>query len=117
VFYPALLPARSWQKIMAEQDRHFGTDLGLDASTSAAVLAFMTANSADQHSTEAAFKIDNRSPRLYPFASPNLPYWLLRPRCRRSGWRFSEAQSNAPPATAMPTGYFEDAAMQIPGRR
>ena len=58
VFYPALLPSRSWQKMMAEQDRHFGTDLGLDAATVAAVLKFMTDNSADQQLTEAGFKIE-----------------------------------------------------------
>ncbi|NDP39947.1 MAG: hypothetical protein GZ093_14560 [Rhodoferax sp.] len=77
VFYSALLPARSWQKIMAEQDQHFGTDLGLDAATSTAVLAFMTANSADQHNTEAAFKIEQSIPRnATPLRITETPYWL-----------------------------------------
>ena len=30
---PAMLPARSWQRIMAGLDKHYGTDASLDAAT------------------------------------------------------------------------------------
>ena len=30
---PALLPARSWQRLMAGLDTHFGSDASLDAAT------------------------------------------------------------------------------------
>lgn len=32
-YHPTLLPARSWQKLMAEQADHFGDDLALDEAT------------------------------------------------------------------------------------
>ena len=32
-YAPAVLPARSWQRIMSSLDRHYGTDASLDAAT------------------------------------------------------------------------------------
>lgn len=119
VFYPALLPARSWQKIMAEQDRHFGTDLGLDAATSAAVLAFMTANSADQHHTEAAFKIEQSiPPGATPLRITETPYWLRKHNeIGAADWDSELVKSKSNCAAChsdADQGSFEDAAMQIP---
>ncbi|OHC80579.1 MAG: hypothetical protein A3H24_10290 [Rhodoferax sp. RIFCSPLOWO2_12_FULL_60_11] len=120
VFYPALLPARSWQKIMAEQSQHFGTDLGLDASTSAAVLAFMTANAADQHNTEAAFKIEQSIPRdATPLRITETPYWLHKHQeIAAADWASALVKSKSNCAAChsdADKGTFEDAAMQIPG--
>lgn len=42
VAYPAqLLPATSWQRLMAGLDRHFGTDASVDPATSAEIGAFL----------------------------------------------------------------------------
>lgn len=41
---PALLPAESWRAIMAQLDRHFGVDAGVDAPTAKTIAAFLEAN-------------------------------------------------------------------------
>ena len=120
VFYPALLPARSWQKIMADQSQHFGTDLGLDATTAAALLAFMTANSADQHLTEAAFKIEQSIPRdATPLRVTDTPYWINKHQeIAAADWASPLVKSKNNCAAChsdADKGTFEDAAMQIPG--
>lgn len=37
-YSPALLPLRSWERMLREQDRHFGEDLSLSSATSARLL-------------------------------------------------------------------------------
>ena len=119
VFYPALLPTRSWEKMMAEQDTHFGSDLGLDAQTTAAVLKFMVDNSADQHLTEAAFKIDQSLAKdATPLRITETPYWVKKHReVTASEWAnplvLSKSNCAACHADA-DNGTFEDGAMQIP---
>ena len=39
---PGLLPAASWQRLMAGLGRHFGTDASLDAGTTRAISAWLT---------------------------------------------------------------------------
>jgi len=39
---PGLLPAASWQRLMAGLGRHFGTDASLDASTTLAISAWLS---------------------------------------------------------------------------
>jgi len=119
VFYPALLPARSWQKMMAEQDKHFGSDLGLDDATVKSVLAFLVDNAADKHQTEAAFKIDSS---LAPEASPQriteTPYWIKKHReIGAADWANPLVKSKNNCAAChvdADAGTFEDAAMHIP---
>jgi len=41
---PGLLPAASWQRLMANLPRHFGTDASLDAATGPAIANWLTAN-------------------------------------------------------------------------
>lgn len=46
--YPAgLLPARSWQKMMGELDRHFGEDASLSAQEVEQIGRYLTGNAAD----------------------------------------------------------------------
>ncbi|MBA3056795.1 MAG: diheme cytochrome c [Gammaproteobacteria bacterium] len=74
---------------MLEQNQHFGT----------AVLAFITANSADRHQTEAAFKIEpSIPPGTTAWASP-----LVKSKSNCAACH-SDAEQ----------GSFEDAAMQLP---
>jgi hypothetical protein len=40
---PALLPAASWQRLMAGLDRHFGSDASLDPATTKAIAAWLAA--------------------------------------------------------------------------
>jgi cytochrome b len=72
--YPAtLLPARSWQRMLAEQSRHFGEDLSLGAST----LRELQAHAASETATSwAAWKL---STSAHSGESPQriskLPFW------------------------------------------
>jgi cytochrome b len=119
VFYPALLPSRSWQKMMTEQDKHFGTDLGLDAVTLAAVLKFMMDNSADKHLVEAAFKIEQSIPKdETPLRITETPYWVNKHReIAATDWANPLVKSKSNCAAChsdADEGTFEDGAMQIP---
>lgn len=119
VFYPALLPKRSWEKIMADQSEHFGTDLGLDAPTTAAVLKFMVDNAADGHQTEAAFKIDQSVAQdTTPLRITETPYWIRKHReIAASDWANPLVKSKSNCAAChsdADAGTFEDGAMQIP---
>jgi len=121
VFHPSLLPARSWQKMMAEQDKHFGTDLALDAPTTSAVLAFLVANSADKQTTEAAYKIGKSIP---PEATPQriteTPYWIRKHRdIAAADWAnpLVKSKTNCSACHSdADAGTFEDGAMQVPKR-
>ena len=45
-YAPGLLPARSWQRVMATLGRHYGTDASLDAATARRLDAWLQANAA-----------------------------------------------------------------------
>ncbi len=119
VFYPALLPSRSWKKIMAAQDKHFGTDLGLDAATVDAVLKFMVDNAAEKHVVEAAFKIDESIPQSEtPLRITETPYWVNKHReIAAADWANPVVKSKTNCAAChsdADDGTFEDGAMDIP---
>ncbi|GAB4398244.1 MAG: cytochrome b/b6 domain-containing protein [Rhodoferax sp.] len=121
VFYPALLPARSWRAIMAQQDQHFGTDLGLDAATTQAVLDFMVANAAEHHQVEAAFKIDRSIPAdQTPLRITETAYWIKKHRdIDPADWANPAVKSKVNCSAChsdADQGWFEDAAMHIPAR-
>ncbi len=119
VFHPSLLPARSWQKMMAEQDRHFGSDLGLDDATTAAVLTFMVDNAAEGHATEAAYKIEQSiAKEAAPQRITETPYWIRKHReVAAADWANPMVKSQTNCAAChldADAGTFEDGAMQIP---
>ena len=45
---PGLLPERSWRKMMAELDKHFGQNASLDAAATKAILDYLVENSAER---------------------------------------------------------------------
>ena len=54
---PALLPERSWRKMMAGLDRHFGQDASLDAATAREITTFLVNNSAERAGNKRAKKV------------------------------------------------------------
>jgi cytochrome b len=118
-FHPNLLPARSWQRLMNEQARHFGTDLALDPSVTAAVLAFLTRNAAELSKTEAAFKI-NRSIAAgsTPLRITDTPYWIAKHEgIGIDVWTSANIKGKANCAAChadAEAGTFEDSAMRVP---
>ena len=118
-FHPSLLPARSWQQLIAQQDRHFGTDLALDEATRSALLAFATSNAAERHATEAAFKIDRSlKTKDAPLRITQTPYWIEKHSgIAASDWLLPRVKSKINCAAChrdADVGTFEDAAMRIP---
>jgi hypothetical protein len=53
-FLPGLLPAKNWELLMKNTNKHFGEDLGLDEATKAGILKFLKANSAENTPTKWA---------------------------------------------------------------
>jgi hypothetical protein len=59
-YSPALLPARSWERMLKEQAEHFGEDLSLSPKVASALLAQADA---DRTSTWAAWKLSHSAPQ------------------------------------------------------
>ena len=118
-FHPSLLPARSWQRLMTGQAQHFGSDLALDEATRTTLLAFLTANAAEQQQTEAAFKISQSlAPGAEPLRITDTPYWVQKHRAISAAqWRQPSVKSKANCAAChqdAEAGTFEDGAIRLP---
>lgn len=118
-FHPSLLPSRSWRRLMAEQQQHFGADLAFDAPTTSALLAFMTENAAERHQTEPAYKIEQSlPPEAVPLRITETPYWVKKhSEIADADWQSKEVKSKSNCAAChldAEAGTFEDAAMRMP---
>ncbi|MFQ5765137.1 MAG: diheme cytochrome c [Rhodospirillales bacterium] len=56
VYFPQMLPQKSWKRILGNLSNHFGEDASLDAAALKAVLAYHLANAADVSGVRAAGK-------------------------------------------------------------
>lgn len=74
--YPAwLLPSRSWQKIMAGLENHFGEDASLDAASLQSISQYLQDNSAETSPARRARKIlRSTSQDNTPVRITELPY-------------------------------------------
>lgn len=119
-FHPSLLPARSWKSLLAQQERHFGDDLGLGAGSIARLLAFAEPNAAEQGATEAAWKINRSVPAdATPLRITETPYWMKKHHeIAAADWNKPTVKRKANcPACHLDAeaGTYEDAAMRVPG--
>jgi len=73
---PGLLPARSWLKVMAGLEDHFGDNAELDAETQTIISAYLQKNSADHSSYRRSHKF-SRSIRSNntPLRITQIPYF------------------------------------------
>jgi hypothetical protein len=58
VYHPGLLPERSWNKVMAGLDKHFGENASLDSATHDEIAKFLAANSADKQTNRRSSRIN-----------------------------------------------------------
>ncbi len=58
-YQPGLLPERSWRKLMAGLEDHFGDNAELTPETTTAILNYLTENSADKSDYKRSRRIDN----------------------------------------------------------
>lgn len=118
-YHPVLLPARSWERMMAGQSDHFGDDLALDPQTLADITAFLRAHAAESALTEAAWKIDRTTPATQtPLRITETPYWRRRHRDIPDATFETGAVNGRHDCAAChldaEQGTFEDAAMRLP---
>jgi len=119
-FHPSLLPARSWQLIFKQQNEHFDDDLDLDEETVTELLAYATANSADQEQIEPAWRMNSSiASNDTPLRITDVRYWKRKhEEIAADVWKRSSVKSKANCAAChldAEQGTFEDADMRIPG--
>ena len=118
-YHPTLLPARSWARLMAGQERHFGESLGLDPRVAGEILNFLRNNAAETRLTEAAYKIGRSiAPRETPVRITATPYWIGKHRkIADAVWRKPEVGSRANCSAChadAERGTFADGAIRAP---
>lgn len=118
-FHPSLLPRRSWQRLLAHTDNHFGEDLVLDPATLTPLRRFALANAADAGATEPARKIlRSLAPDQAPLRITQTPYWRRKHKhIDAAVWKRDSVGSpmncGACHSDAK-RGWFEDDAMRVP---
>ena len=61
-YFPGLLPARSWIRVLDRMDNHFGESVRLEPATRAKVQAYLTSNAADVSPYEGSKTFMERIP-------------------------------------------------------
>jgi cytochrome b len=118
-YHPTLLPARSWQQMLAEQHDHFEEDLDLDEDILGELQQFSTENAAESNLTEAAWKIQRTtSPLESPLRITETPYWKTQHQNIADNiWHHPNVnfQGNCGACHLdAERGTFEDSAMRLP---
>ncbi|MCK5876694.1 MAG: cytochrome b/b6 domain-containing protein [Candidatus Marithrix sp.] len=118
-YHPSLLPARSWQKMLVEQDNHFAEDLYLEANDIKELETFASKNAAENTLTEVAWK-NNRSIPFdeSPLRITEVDYWVVKHQdIAIEIWQHSEVNFKGNCQAChldAEQGTFEDAAMHLP---
>jgi cytochrome b len=118
-FHPTLLPARSWQRLMETQDKHFGDDLALDDTTVAEIADFLVNNAAETKLTEPAHKMMRTiEADQTPLRITETPYWRQKHgEIDERYWKDAKVKSKANCAAChldANEGTFEDSDMRLP---
>jgi len=75
-YHPSLLPARSWQRLLAGQADHFGEDLFLEPKTVAALREYAMSNSAERVPREVSWRtLRSLAADERPLRITDTPYW------------------------------------------
>ena len=78
--YPAgLLPARSWQAVMAGLKDHFGENASLDAATAKEITNYLVANAADARGRRSRV-LRGLGPGEAPLRISETPWWIGKHR-------------------------------------
>lgn len=109
-YAPGMLPAVSWQRLMANLPKHFGTDASLDAATNKAIAAWLNANAGTYKRVSAEAPPEDRISR-----SP----WFIRKHdeVAASVWQRPAIKSAANCSACHPLadkGDFNEHAVRIP---
>lgn len=114
---PALLPERSWRKLMGGLDKHFGENASLDAAATKEITDFLVKNSAD-HASRSAKVLRGLGPNDTPLRITETA-WFLRKHdeVRADVWKRPKVGSPANCAachTGADKGDFDEDRVRIP---
>ncbi len=118
-YHPSLLPARSWQLMLAEQENHFEEDLYLEKEIIDELQTFAMENAAENHLTEVAWK-NNRSipPEQTLLRITKIDYWVTKHQdIEPEIWQYPNVNFKGNCGAChldAELGTFEDAAMRLP---
>lgn len=77
LYHPALLPERSWLKLMTGLDNHFGENASLDAATQKEISDFLAQHAADRSNHHRARKIaQSIAPAAEPLRISETAYFI-----------------------------------------
>ena len=76
-YHPSLLPAASWNRLMAGLEDHFGEDAGLKPERAAAIAGWLAAHSAESWDTLPAHRLSVLDP-AQPLRITATPFWKRR---------------------------------------
>lgn len=74
-YHPSLLPAKSWEQILATLDDHFGEDATISADAVNEITAYLVNNASEKWDTEAANRFRNVDPD-HPMEITKTRYWI-----------------------------------------
>ncbi len=83
LYPPGLLPARSWTRLMADLQNHFGDNADLDDTTRRAIAGYLAANAADHLRGRSGKMVRGLAAGEPPLRISELPYF--RKEHRRIG--------------------------------
>lgn len=118
-YHPSVLPARSWKKLFTQQSQHFGENLALDNETTRLLLQYAVTNSAENHQTRAAWKIDQSvAQSAEPTRITETRFWQRsHGKLKDAVWKMQTVKSKANCEachTDAASGGFQPAAMRVP---
>lgn len=94
---PGLLPERSWRKMMAELDKHFGQNASLDAPAAKAILDYLVGNSAERGTSRRSARFLKVIPAAAtPLRMSETSYFVREHReVSRADWKLPRVGSPA----------------------
>lgn len=95
-FSPAMLPASSWRRMMAELKNHFGDDASLDPMTAQQITRYLVAHAADAPGRTPGKLLRGVDLQSAPQRITTLPQWEHKHRKVPAWeWRHKEVRSKA----------------------
>ena len=120
-YQPGLLPARSWKKIMASLDKHFGENAELPKEDNLALTQYLVENAADRSKYRRSIKM-NRSIRSgdTPLRITEVPYFVrehreLGSRYVKNNPKVKSLSNCQACHTQIAKGSFSEREIRIPG--
>lgn len=119
LYHPALLPERSWRKVMAGLDKHFGANASLDGAAQKEIGDFLAAHAADRSDQSRVRRIAQSIPAgETPIQITQTAYFIRKhDEVRADIWRRKAIGSKANCGACHPgadKGNFNEHELRVP---